>query len=336
MTKNRDPVPGSTTPDSSESLIKNTGYEIGFSLVGVTDLHPSSQSGRVFDRWIREGRHGRMRYLSAGADKRHDPRVLFGGAASVICVGVNYFSRIKEKRNREAQRTGRGLVAMYAHGRDYHDVLLGMLSEFELRLKEFFPDLEAKAVVDTQPISERDLALKSGIAWLGKNTCVISPAYGSWIFLGELITNLSLEGDRPLRTLCGSCTRCMDACPTGALDEAYILDARKCISYLTIEERGEIPREFHAAIGRNLFGCDECQRVCPFNETARESVVFGGGEGSPFVDMRIEDLVDISDEDFRELTRNSAIRRCKGEGMRRNARIVADNTSPILDEEERE
>ena len=134
-----------------------------------------------------------------------------------------------------------------------------MLAELERRLKDFFPRMESVVCVDTQPISERDMALRAGIAWLGKNTMAISPEFGSWIFLGELITNLELVVDVPLRTLCGSCTRCMDVCPTGALDEAYFLDATKCISYLTIEKRGEIPAEFHRSIADNLFGCDDCQ-----------------------------------------------------------------------------
>lgn len=321
------------TSTTAKSLIKNAAYDVGFSLVGVTDPAPSQQSDLVFDRWIREGRQGGMRYLSLGADKRYAPSLLLGGAKSVVCLGVDYYSEVKARWNLEARESGRGLVAIYAHGRDYHDVLLGMLWELELRLKALFPNIETKAVVDTQPISERDLAIKSGIASLGKNTCVISPEYGSWIFLGELITNLFLESDKPLHSLCGSCTVCMDACPTGALDEPYFLDARKCISYLTIEERGEIPQEFRRAIGQNLFGCDVCQRVCPVNAVARESRVFRGDDRSPLVDRKIEDLVEISDEDFDILARHSAIRRVRAEGIRRNARIVANNTCPLVDDD---
>ena len=239
-------------------------------------------------------------------------------------MAVNHYSESKEKRNRAAAAEGRGRVAVYAQGRDYHEVMTGMLWELEIRLKDFFPGLKAAAVVDTQPISERDAAIRSGIAWLGKNTCVISPEYGSWIFLGGLVTNLTLEPGRPMTGLCGNCTRCITACPTGALDE-YSLDSNKCISYLTIEKRGEIPEEFHARIGDHLFGCDECQRVCPFNKFAKESAVFGGGERSPIVDMKLKDLAGMSNEDFTELARASAIRRCKAEGLRRNARIVLAN-----------
>jgi len=269
MKKNNDRLSGSSAHYTPELLIKNAAREIGFSLVGITDVHPTSRSNSVFDRWVREGRHGDMHYLPRGAEKRHDPARLLDGAKSVICVAANYYTKRGENLNDRAAESGRGMVAIYAQGRDYHEVMRELLRVLERRLKEFFPRFEAVAVVDTEPISERDLAVKSGIAWLGKNTCVISPEYGSWIFLGELITNLSLKNDEPLQSSCGSCTLCVDACPTGALDEAYIIDARKCISYLTIEKRGEIPDRFHRAIGRNVFGCDECQRVCPFNGSAK-------------------------------------------------------------------
>ena len=326
MKRNNDSNSGIPIQYSPESLIKNTACDLGFSLAGITGVSPSPESDLVFDKWIREGKHGEMRYLSGGADKRHDPGLLLDGAKSIICVAVNHYSEKKEKRIRDAAREKRGRVAVYAQGRDYHEIMMGMLGEFEIRLKDFFPDLKAKAVVDTQPISERDLAIKSGIAWLGKNTCVISPQYGSWIFLGALITNLTLEPGQPLRSLCGNCTKCIAACPTGALDE-FSLDSNKCISYLTIEKRGDIPDEFRRPIGQHLFGCDECQRVCPFNRFAKESLVFDGLDSNPIVDMMLEDLAGISDEAFKGLAHLTAIRRCKSEGLRRNARIVLENRS---------
>lgn len=310
---------------SPELLIKNTAYEIGFSEVGITDIKPSVESDRVFDRWIARGKHGDMRYLSGGANKRHDPGLLLDGAKSVVCVAVNYYAESNEYRNATRDEAGRGVFSVYAHGRDYHNVVNKRLRELERRLMDFFPHMRSTICVDTQPISERDLAIKSGIAWLGKNTCVISPEFGSWIFLGELINNLELKSDEPLQTLCGSCTRCMDACPTGALDEEYVLDATKCISYLTIEKRGEIPQEFHESIGNNIFGCDECQRVCPFNAAAQESSVFNHDYLSPLLDLDLGALTNVSDADFLEYTRDSALRRCKADGLRRNARIVLRN-----------
>jgi epoxyqueuosine reductase len=167
--------------------------------------------------------------------------------------------------------------------------------------------------------------LRAGIAWLGKNSNVISPEYGSWIFLGEILTTLDLQPDEPLETLCGKCTRCIDACPTGALDTPFVLDARRCISYLTIEKRGEIEPELSSKIGLDVYGCDTCQSVCPFNRIASESVVFSRDRRSPLIDRPLEELSRISDEAFRADTTNSSIRRCKPEGMRRNAAIVRNN-----------
>ncbi|MDH3217229.1 MAG: tRNA epoxyqueuosine(34) reductase QueG [Candidatus Krumholzibacteria bacterium] len=310
---------------SAEQLIKNAGYNIGFSEVGIADITPSARSRTTFDRWIKQGKHGDMRYLSGGSDKRHDPSLLLDDAKSAICVAVNYYSQESRNKNGWREQNGQGVFSNYAYDRDYHLVLKEMLDELAGRLRDFFPGIKTRACVDTQPISERDLAIKSGIAWLGKNTCVISQEYGSWIFLGELLTNLQLESDQPLESLCGSCTRCMDACPTDALHEAYVLDATKCISYLTIEKRGDIAAEFHEQIGNNIFGCDECQRVCPFNSAARETQIFTHDFCSPLLEMTLEDLQEVSDVEFLAHTRDSAIRRCKADGIRRNAGIVLQN-----------
>jgi len=327
MTKSSGPNCGATPPGHRESFVKETALEVGFSLVGITSLDPSPESNSRFDRWIQDGRHGDMRYLSGGADKRHDPRRLLDGAQSAISVAVNYYSKSKVKRNQSAADEGKGEVAIYAHGRDYHTVLARMLESLDRALKSKFPGMESRAVVDTQPISERDLAIRAGIAWLGKNTCVISPEYGSWIFLGELITNLALQVDEPLESLCGSCTLCMEACPTGAIDAPFVVDANRCISYLTVEKRGEIPKDHHKSIGTRVFGCDTCQRVCPFNAAARESVLFEARDVNPIIDLPLTDLVNIGNAKFRAITRDSAISRCKPEGIRRNARIAAANVA---------
>jgi len=309
---------------SPESLVENAARDAGFSLVGIANASPSRRSNSEFERWIREGKHGGMSYLSGGARKRQNPGLLLDGAKSVVSVAVNYYSRVKEEWNHQAAADGRGRVAFYAHGRDYHSVLSQMLGGLEQRLKGLFPGLRTRAVVDTEPISERDFALQAGIAWLGKNTCVISPAYGSWIVLGELFTNLALQPGTPLESLCGTCTKCIDSCPTGALDE-NLLDSNKCIAYLTIEKRGEIEPEFHEAIDGNLFGCDECQRVCPYNREPRESRVFGGDDRNAVTSMRIGDLLGLSDDGLRKLARGTAMERCKPGGIRRNAKIVAAN-----------
>lgn len=309
---------------SPESLVEKAAFDAGFSLAGVSGISPVPRAESAFERWITGGLHGEMRYLAHQAAKRNDPRLLLEGARSVVCVAVDYYSSEKEQRNRAARTEGRGEVALYAQGRDYHDVVREMLAGLEGRLRALFPGVRTRGFVDAGPVGERALALGAGIGWLGKNTCVISPRYGSWIFLGEIVTDLALEPGSPLETLCGDCRKCIDACPTGALD-AFVLDARKCISYLTIEKRGEIPEVFHRAIGDRLFGCDECQRVCPFHALARESTVFGAAERNLLVDTKVDVLVDIADENFHALARGTAMRRCGPEGMRRNARIVAGN-----------
>jgi epoxyqueuosine reductase len=171
------------------------------------------------------------------------------------------------------------------------------------------------------------MAMRAGIAWLGKNTNVISPQFGSWIFLGELLTTLDLPADQPLETLCAGCTKCIDACPTGALDTPFVLDARRCISYLTIEKRGEIDPELAPLLGADVYGCDTCQSVCPFNRVASESIVFHREQRSPLIDMPLEQLAIISDPEFTETTRGSAIRRAKADGVRRNARLALRNGS---------
>ncbi len=195
------------------------------------------------------------------------------------------------------------------------------------RMTELFPGVRTESCVDTRPVSDRTMALRAGIGWLGKNSSVISPDYGSWIFLGELFTDLKLKPDSSLETLCANCTRCIDSCPTGALEVPFVVDARKCISYLTIEHRGEIPAELQPKIGLNVYGCDTCQSVCPFNKVAKQTDSFNRDQRSPLVDMRLDELGDVSDQQFRELTAGSAIRRCKPEGLRRNARIVRNNLS---------
>jgi epoxyqueuosine reductase len=273
-----------------------------------------------------------MAWLERHAPMREDPGSLLDGARSAICVALNYYQDIEEQQRDADGSDGRGTFSIYVHGEDYHRVMERMLADLEARLRGHFPDMRAFACADIQPISDRAMALRAGIAWLGKNTFAITPGHGTWVFLGELLTDLDLAPDPPLETLCGSCTRCIDACPTGALDTPFVLDANKCISYLTIEKRGDIPSESHGPIGLDVYGCDTCQSVCPFNDAAEQSLVFHREHRSPLVDMTLDELVTIDDDEFREKTKGSAIRRCKPEGMRRNAAVVQENlrSGPLI------
>jgi len=307
---------------SPEEIVKNIAHDVGFSLVGIATLERDERANDAFARWLDAGNHGDMAYLARHRPLREDATSLLPGARSAVCVALNYYQSVEREQREMDGSDGRGRFSVYVHGEDYHVVMTRMLAELERRLRLSFPDVATLACCDTKPISDRSMALRSGIAWLGKNTNVISPEYGSWIFLGEVLTTLELQADEPLTTLCGKCTRCIDACPTGALDTPFTLDARKCISYLTIEKRGEIDADLASKIGIDVYGCDTCQSVCPFNRIASESVVFHREDRSPLIDMTIEELAVISDDDFREKTKGSAIRRAKAEGMRRNATIA--------------
>jgi len=308
-----------------EAAVKRIAKDVGFSLVGISDVAPHERANRAYQRWLGAGKHGEMGYLERHRLQREDPRSLLSDARSAICVAVNYYHEVEREQRHRDGADGHGVFSIYVHGEDYHVVLGRMLAELQRRLSDVFPGLEAVACADTSPVSDRALAIRSGVAWLGKNTNVISPQFGSWIFLGELITNLDLVPDAPLETLCGRCTRCIDACPTGALDTPFVLDAKKCISYLTIEKRGAIPEEQHETIGLDVYGCDTCQSVCPFNDVASESIVFDRTARSDLIDMSLQELAELGDDEFLRLTRGSAIRRCKPEGMRRNARVVLKN-----------
>jgi epoxyqueuosine reductase len=248
--------------------------------------------------------------------------MLLDGARSAISVALNYYQASEQVR---PGADARGIFSLYAQGQDYHGVMKEKLATLDRRLRALYPNMKSVACADTKPISDRTTALMAGIAWLGKNTSVISPEFGSWIFIGELVTDLDLRPDTPLKTLCGSCSLCIDVCPTGALAEPFLVDARRCVSYLTVEKRGDIPADLHKGIGLNVFGCDACQSACPYNDAAKNSDVFDRKKGSPLMGKPLDDLAAISNGRFRELTENSAIRRCGPDGLRRNAEIARFN-----------
>lgn len=311
--------------DSRAAQIKKIACEIGFSTVGIASLIPCKESERIFTKWLREKKHGEMRYLSGWREKRRNPELILHGAKSAICVGLNYYSQSVASNDVNKRGEGKGLFSIYSHGRDYHSLMGEMLSKLAYELEGLFPSIETLSCVDTKPVSDRTLAILSGIAWQGKNTMAISPEFGSWIFLGSLITDQDLQADTQLGCQCGDCTLCIDSCPAGAIEEGFIIDARKCVSYLTVEKRGEIAADMRKQIGINVFGCDKCQSVCPFNEVAKNSILFPAGEMNPLIDMKLSDLVNIQDSLFDEYTRDSAIRRCGAEGIRRNAKIALEN-----------
>jgi epoxyqueuosine reductase len=294
--------------------VKALALELGFDLVAVGPAAPP-EHGAAFRRWIEAGHAGTMGYLERRRDERLDPARVLPGARAVVCVALNYFQGDLEDVSWRP-------VARYAWGRDYHDVIAPRLE----RLAELLAragGARSRGYVDTGPVLERDLAARAGLGWIGKNTMLLHPRLGSWFFIGVLLTTAELAHDQPLADRCGSCRACLDACPTGAFVAPYVLDARRCVSYLTIEHRGPIDPELHAGMTGWQFGCDACQDVCPWN---RKAPVTGEGAFEPQAPYPgAEALRDMDDAALRRRFAGTALLRAKPAGIRRNAGIYLDN-----------
>lgn len=311
---------------STEYMIKAQGYALGFDLVGIASAGPMDTAS-AFDSWIAKGYAGEMEYLPRGAAKRADSRLPLTGATNAIVVGLSYGGREPS-----------GAIARYARGDDYHDVMTAKLEQLHRQIEaDAGRPVNGKAYVDTGPILERDLARRAGLGWFGKNTNLVNPDIGSFFFIGVLLVDLDLEADAPFEAdRCGSCTRCLDACPTDAFVEPRVLDAAKCISYLTIEAKGAIPAELREKVGDLIYGCDICQDVCPWNvrfsqelrEPAfRQREVLDGNARA--VATRI---LAMGDEAFRREFKGSAMKRAKRRGLARNAATVLGNIGTSDDE----
>jgi epoxyqueuosine reductase len=303
-----------------EELIKAQAYGIGFDLAGITALGPA-ETANAFEEWIARGYSGDMDYLSRGAGKRRDTRLPFAGARSAIVVGLNY-----------GGTSASGPVARYARGDDYHDLTRRMLDSLHEWIDHHIGYPTAgKSYVDTGPILERDLARRAGLGWFGKNTNLINPGLGSFFFIGSLLLDLELEPDAPFEAdRCGTCARCIDACPTGAIVEPRLLDATKCISYLTIEAKGAVPAELREGIGDRVYGCDICQDVCPWNVSfAREAAneAFAPREALQGDGQEVSRrMLAMSIDDFRSTFKGSPMKRAKLRGLRRDAAVALGNT----------
>lgn len=320
------------------SQIKQHAQSLGFDLVGITSAKAHEHSP-FFQSWLEKGYHRQMAYLEKGAEKRRDPTLVLPGAQSIICCGLNYYTQPNSRTSysplplweRLDEGKGCGQISNYAWGRDYHKTLMEKLKILENFIQATAPGTETKSYVDTGPILERSYAQRAGLGWIGKNTCLIHPKMGSWFFLGEIITDLELEYDEPFETdHCGTCTRCLDACPTNALVEPRVLDARVCISYLTIEHRGVIPIDQRSAMGNHISGCDICQEVCPYNHNpipTREKDFFPRNEfdGRPG-QISLEKLAALTPEEFDKMFFESPVKRLKYEGLLRNTLIAMGNS----------
>jgi len=322
---------GAIVPAERTQWITERARAAGFDLCGVAPV--DADQWKELDRlpeWLKRGYAGEMRYLHDA--RRADPRRVLDGVRCLIVVAINYNSPQRHAPP-DNENSPRGLISRYAWGDDYHEViqrkLEGLIAEMRAEFTESF---EARAYVDTGPVIERVAAKYAGLGWLAKNTMLIHPKLGSWLFLGVIMTTLELErsfapGESPLPDFCGTCTRCLDACPTQAFPEPYVLDARRCISYLTIELRGEIPEDLRAPMGRNVIGCDICQDVCPWNRKAPVAELPAFQPRPSLLAPELEWLASLSQEEFSAVFRGSAVKRAKWRGMVRNACVALGNSA---------
>jgi epoxyqueuosine reductase len=310
------------TPTLLIDQVKAKAREIGFDLVGIASAEPSKYTD-YFRQWLAAGKHASMAYLANRFDERTDPAKYFPGARSVISVACNYHVDLPPAGANE------GRIAQYALGDDYHIVMKDRLHDLADWLRAAVPGCKTRSSVDTAPVMEKELAARAGIGWMGKNTCIINEKIGSFILLGQVLTNLDLPSDEPVDDRCGSCTRCLDACPTAAITAPYEMDASRCISYLTIEHRAEIADELRSKIGNWIYGCDICQDVCPWN---RKAPVTSDSAFQPrFASGSVEwkRVLDWTDEQYKSELKGSAMKRVKLPMWKRNAKILCEGAAEI-------
>jgi epoxyqueuosine reductase len=302
--------------------VKEEAQRLGFELVGISPVKipPHEES---FAEWLRKELHGELGYMKRTEALRRDPHRLVPWASSVVSVGMNYFTSLPRPRVTDGTK---GWISRYAWGEDYHEVMKGKLESLLATIRDWrVGSVDGRAFVDSGPVLEREWAGVAGMGWIGKNTHLISPKKGSWFFLGELFLSIPLAYDRPIRDRCGKCDLCLKACPTGAFVGPYVLDARRCISYLTIELKGSIPRHLRPLVGNHIFGCDICQEVCPYNVKAQATAE---SAYAPRAGLYAPDLISfltLTRAEFRQRFRGSPILRAKRRGFLRNVAVALGN-----------
>ncbi|MBM3777569.1 MAG: tRNA epoxyqueuosine(34) reductase QueG [Acidimicrobiia bacterium] len=313
----------------ASTRIKAKAAELGFELCGIAPADDLPELS-FFAEWLARGYAGEMQWLTRTAARRADVRAVVPGARSVIVTGTLY--NVDRPYSTEERDPAVGLVSRYAWGDDYHDVIGRRLDQLLAWMREEAAEpFEARAYVDTGPVQERVYAQYAGLGWIGKNACLINERIGSWLFLSEIICSLPLEPDTPAFDRCGTCTLCLEACPTGAIVEPHVIDSNRCLSYLTIELRGDIPEEHRAALGAHVYGCDVCQDVCPYNQAAPASDD-PAWQPRPSLDRpRLADLWRMPDAELRRVTKGSAMTRAKLPALRRNVAVALANAGRPLD-----
>ncbi len=305
---------------SLTAALNEQARALGFDAVGITSAELPEQYGRYLERWLARGYHGEMGYMARAPQRRSHPQIVLPGARSVISLAINYYPG----DHGPPPHDGCGKVARYGWGQDYHDLIEQKLDALAEWLRARAPEAQIRRYVDHGPVLERAVAQEAGLGFIGKNTMLITETFGSWVFLAELITTLELEPDRPQTSQCGSCRLCLDACPTGAIVAPYELNATRCISYLTIELKGEIPKSRRSGIGDWFFGCDICQEVCPYNQppiiTTEPALLEGTG---PWIDLK--QMIGLQSDHEMAPMAGTPLTRPKRAGLVRNARVVSEN-----------
>lgn len=305
--------------DRNTKLIKDKAKELGFFFCGISKADFLKEEAPRLEKWLKEERNGKMDYMQNHFDMRLDPRLLVDNAKSVVSLLLNYYTDEKQE-DIDAPK-----ISQYAFGEDYHFVIKNKLKEFFSYIQEEIGEVGGRVFVDSAPVMDKAWAQKSGLGWVGKHSNLVNPKKGSFFFIAELILDLELTADGPMKDYCGSCTRCIDACPTDAIIEPYVVDGSKCISYLTIELKEQlIPNEFKGKLENWMFGCDICQDVCPWNRFSTPHKEPKFNPHDQLLKMSKADWEDISEEIFRELFKNSAVKRAKYTGLDRNIKFLSE------------
>jgi len=306
-----------TNKSDITNWLKNRATELGFEACGIAKAGFLEDEAPRLEKWLKAGMHGEMRWMENHFEKRHDPTKLVDGAKSVVVLLHSYFPE------KEIPAEDNYIISKYAYGKDYHLVIKEKQKRLLQELSEKSGSCEGRVFVDSAPVLERAWAVKAGLGWIGKNGCLIVPGKGSYFFISEIITNLNFDYDPPLPVdFCGSCRKCIDACPTKALIAPRILDARKCISYLTIESKNEIPDEFKGKFSDRIFGCDICQDVCPWNRFSKPNSEKDFHPSPALQQMTKKDWAELTEESFENLFGKSAVKRTKYKGLMRNIDFI--------------
>jgi epoxyqueuosine reductase len=299
-------------------MIREEAMRLGFSHVGFSKAEFLEEEAPRLEQWLSGNMHGKMSYMERWFDKRLDPRLLVDGARSVISLLLNYYPE-------KTQEDGAVKISRYAYGRDYHFVIKDKLKELLAFIRNRIGEVNGRAFVDSAPVLDRAWARRSGLGWIGKNSNLINPRTGSWFFIAELITDLKLEQDAPMKDYCGTCTRCMDACPTDAIVNPYMVDGSKCISYFTIELKEAIPESYKGRFADWSFGCDICQEVCPWNRFAKPHSEPDLEPNQELLNYKTKDWLEMTEEVFRDKLKESPLLRPGLENMKRNVRFISRN-----------